>query len=238
MRAIILAGGLGKRLGPLTTIIPKPLLPVGERTILEIIISRLKMFDCDEVILAVNYKSDFFEKYFNSIPSLGVKITISKEDKPLGTAGPIRLVEHLLDEPFVVMNGDILTTLDFGKMLKLHKKTKAKVTMATKEVQMPFHYGVVESKNGWKVHAVKEKPPMSAEVNGGVYIMSPEAIKEIPADSQYDMTDLIQKLLKKKHTVAKYQIDEYWMDIGQMHNYEKAREDFEHYDFSKHKFKK
>ncbi len=236
MKAVILAGGLGKRLGPLTTVIPKPLLPMGGKTILEIIIERLKKFDCDEVIIATNYKSDFFERYINSLPELGVKITFSKEEEPLGTAGPIRLVEHLLEEPFIVMNGDILTTLDFGKMMRLHKKGKAKITMGTKEVQMPFHYGVVESKNGWRVHAVKEKPPISAEVNGGVYIMSPEVVKEIPKRF-YNMTDLIQKLLKKEHIVAKYKINEYWVDIGQMHNYEKAQEDFANYDFTNHEFK-
>jgi len=236
MKAVILAGGFGKRLGPLTTVLPKPLLPIGGKTILEIIIQRLKMFGVDEVFLAINYKSDFFEKYFSVIDTYGVKITLSKEDEPLGTAGPIRLVSDKLDDHFIVMNGDILTTLDFNKMMRVHKKTKAKLTMATKEVQMPFHYGVVESK-GHKVVEVKEKPPMAAEINAGVYIMDPMLIKEIP-EGFFHMTDLVQKGLKKKHTVAKYRINEYWVDIGQMQNYEQAQQDFANYDFKKHRFKK
>jgi len=237
MKAVILAGGLGKRLGPLTTVLPKPLLPIGDKTILEIIIERLRMFDVDEVILATNYKSNMFEKYFTSMAPAGVKITISKEKEALGTAGPIRLVADKLTEPFIVMNGDILTTLDFKKMMRLHTSKKAKVTMATKEVQMPFHYGVVESRNGWKVTSIKEKPPMAAEVNAGVYIMNPEVIKEIP-NGFYHMTDLVKKLVNKKQTVAKYKINEYWVDIGQMQNYEQAQGDFARYDFAKHEFKK
>ena len=237
MKAFILAGGLGKRLGPLTTVLPKPLLPIGDKTILEIIIERLRMFDVDEVILGTNYKSNMFEKYFTSMAPDDVKITISKEKEPLGTAGPIKLVAHLFEEPFIVMNGDILTTIDFDKMMRLHKTKKARVTMGTKEIQMPFHYGIVRSKNGWRVDKIEEKPPMSAEVNGGVYILNPDVIKDIPAGF-YNMTDLIQKLLTKKHSVAKYKINEYWVDIGQMQNYEQAQQDFANYDFVKHEFKK
>jgi NDP-sugar pyrophosphorylase family protein len=236
MKAVILAGGLGKRLGPLTTVLPKPLLPIGGQTILEIIIQRLKMFGVDEVFLAINYKSEFFLKYFSVIDTHGVKITLSKEDKPLGTAGPIKLVGEELTESFIVMNGDILTTLDFNKMMQVHKKAKAKLTMATKEVQMPFHYGVVESR-GPRVVGVKEKPPMAAEVNAGVYIMDPSLIKDIP-DGFFHMTDLVKKALKKKQVVAKYKINEYWVDIGQMQNYEQAQEDFRNYDFKKNRFKK
>ncbi len=237
MKAFILAGGLGKRLGPLTTVLPKPLLPIGDKTILEIIIERLKKFDVDEVILGTNYKSNMFEKYFTSMAPDGVKVTISKEKEALGTAGPIKLAAHLFDEPFIVMNGDILTTLDFGKMLRLHKSKKAKITMGTKEVQMPFHYGVVRSKNGWRVDKIEEKPPISAEVNGGVYILNPEVIKEIPSGF-YNMTDLMHKLLSKKQIVVKYKINEYWVDIGQMQNYEQAQQDFARYDFTRHEFKK
>lgn len=236
MKAVILAGGFGKRLAPLTAVIPKPLLPVGGKSILEIIIERLKKFGCDEVIIATNYKSEFFENYFSSIAPLGVTITFSKEEEPLGTAGPLRLVKERLSEPFVVMNGDILTTVDFSKMMQLHKEKGARLTMGTKLVQLPFHYGVVESKNGWRVDAIKEKPPLSAEVNAGVYIMNPEAVQEIP-EGRYDMTDLIPKLLDAGDVVAKYEIREYWMDIGQMQNYEKAQEDFSNYDFSSHEFK-
>jgi NDP-sugar pyrophosphorylase family protein len=236
MKAVILAGGLGKRLDPFTTVMPKPLLPIGEKTILEIIIQRLKMFDCDEVIIATNYKSDLFERYFRAIPDLGVKITFSKEKTPLGTAGPIKLVSHLLTEPFIVMNGDIITTLDFKKMMNIHRKKKAKVTMATTVVQIPLHYGVVKSNDGFTVHSITEKPMMTAEVNGGIYIVEPEMIKEIPKGF-FHMTDLVAKLLKKKHKVVKYRIDDYWLDIGQTHNYAKAQQDFAGLDFFSHRRK-
>lgn len=233
MKAVILAGGLGKRLEPFTKIIPKPLLPLGEKTILEVIIQRLKMFGVNEVIIATNYKSGLFERYFGFISQSGLKIRFSKEREPLGTAGPIKLVAKSLKEPFIVMNGDILTTIDFNKMKKLHKETKAKLTVATKEVQVPFHYGIIESDDGVRISNIKEKPSVTAEINGGIYIVNPEVVKEIP-DGFYQMTDLVKKLVAKKMTVVKYKIDDYWLDIGQMHNYKKAQEDFGKIDFLSH----
>lgn len=236
MKAVILAGGLGKRLEPFTKIIPKPLLPLGEKTILEVIIQRLKMFGVTEVIIATNYKSGLFERYFGYISQSGLKIVFSKELEPLGTAGPIKLVAKSLKEPFIVMNGDILTTIDFNKMKKLHKEAKAKMTVATKEVQVPFHYGVIESDDGVRISNIKEKPSVTAEINGGIYIVNPEVVKEIP-DGFYQMTDLVKKLVAKKMNVVKYAIDDYWLDIGQMHNYKKAQEDFGKIDFLSHDIK-
>lgn len=236
MKAVILAGGLGKRLDPFTRVIPKPLLPLGEKTILEVIIQRLKMFGVDEVIVATNYKSGLFEKYFSYISKVGLKVTFSKEHETLGTAGPIKLVVKSLDEPFIVMNGDILTTIDFDKMKKLHMNKKAKITVATKEIQVPFHYGVIESDDGVNISRIKEKPSVTIEVNGGIYIVNPEVIKEIP-NGFYQMTDLIKKLVDKKMKVIKYKIDDYWLDIGQLHNYKKAQEDFEKIDFLDHDLK-
>lgn len=232
MKAVIMAGGLGERLRPFTSIIPKPLLPVGEKSILEITIQRLKLFGCEEVILATNYKSDLFEKYFNSMTDLGIKINFSKEKEPLGTAGPLRLLESVLKEPFIVMNGDILTTINFNELKETHKNKNAKLTIATKDVQMPLHYGVVESKDGFIVTNLKEKPSLIAEINAGIYFMNPEVIKEIPG-GYYSMTDLIQKMLNKKMIVAKYKIEDYWLDIGQMDTYKKAQEDCEKYGLFK-----
>lgn len=232
MKAVIMAGGLGERLRPFTTIIPKPLLPIGEKSILEITIQRLKLFGCEEVIIATNYKSDLFEKYFNFISGLDIKINFSKEKEPLGTAGPLKLVENMLKEPFIVMNGDILTNMNFSELKEIHVNKNAKLTVATKEVQMPLHYGVVESEDGFIVTNIKEKPSIIAEINAGIYFMNPEIIKEIP-DGYYNMTDLIQKLLSKKMTIVKYNIKDYWLDIGQMDSYKKAQEDFEKYGLFK-----
>lgn len=132
MKAVIMAGGLGTRLRPFTQIIPKPLLPVGEKSVLEITISKLKSQGFDEIILAVSYKSDLFESYFGNGAKFGVKTFYSKEKKKLSTAGPLLLIKKKLSEPFLVINGDILTNMDFGKLLKFHTKNKADLTLVTK----------------------------------------------------------------------------------------------------------
>lgn len=228
MKAVIMAGGLGKRLEPFTTVIPKPLLPIGEKSILELMIQRLKQCGCDEVFIATNYKSDLFEKYFKYLIDPGIKITISKETEPLGTAGPLKLLKSSLKEPFLVMNGDILTTLDFNKLKNVHIMNNAKLTIATKEMEMPLYYGVIESSDGIRVDNVKEKPSVKSEINAGIYFVNPEVINEIP-DGLYHMTDLIKALLSKKMVVVKYKIDEYWLDIGQLSTYQKAQEDVKKY---------
>lgn len=223
MKAVIMAGGLGKRLEPFTKIIPKPLLPIGEKSILELIIQRLKSFGCDEVIIATNYKSELFEKYLD--PSeLGLKITFSKENEPLGTGGPLKLVRDKLTEPFIVMNGDILTTIDFNKLKETHSKSGAQLTVCSKEIEMPLHYGVLDSKDGIIVDSVREKPSIKAEINAGIYMVNPEAVDKMP-DGFYNMTDLIRDLLANKEIVAKHTIQEYWLDIGHISTYEKAQED-------------
>jgi NDP-mannose synthase len=224
MKAIILAGGLGERLKPLTSLIPKPLLPIKEKSILELIINHLASFGCSEVIIATNYKSDLFEKYFSKNNIKGVNLIFSKESEPLGTAGPIKLAKERLNEPFIAMNGDLLTTLNIWEMMKTHSNSNAKLTMATKKVEMPLHYGVINSKDGIRVHSVEEKPSIKSEINAGIYLFEPEIVDEIP-DGLFSMTDLIQKLLDKNIMVAKHHIDEYWLDIGQMSNYDQAKED-------------
>ncbi len=219
-----MAGGLGTRLKPLTQIIPKPLLPVGEKSILEIMIRQLKLHEVDTIILATGYKPDMFESYLGDGSSIGVKIIYSREKKPLGTVGPLKLVEELLTEPFIVMNGDILTNLNFSDLKKFHYENNADISVVTNIVTFPLDYGMIRS-DGKKITAIEEKPRLKTEIIAGIYLMNPEMIKEIPGEKQYHMTELLQKLITENKRIYRYLSDAYWLDIGRMSDYEKVRED-------------
>jgi len=223
MKAIILAGGLGTRLKPFTEVIPKPLLPVGEKAVLEIQMEHLREHGFDEVILATNYKSRYIENFFGDGSQYGVKLTISKEDKPLGTVGPISLLKKVLDEPFLVMNGDILTRLNFAKMYEFALEKTAKLTIGLKKVYTPFRFGNIES-DGDYVTRIEEKPDIETNVLAGVYIMTPDIFQYIPDDESYGMDQLIQKMLADGEPIANYQINEYWLDIGVIDDYKDAQE--------------
>lgn len=223
-----MAGGLGKRLAPLTDAIPKPLLPIGEKSILEIIIRRLKLAGCDEVIIATNYKSALFEKYAGHLSNLGIKIRFSREESPLGTAGPLKLIRKNLDSPFIIINGDVITTIDFKKLFDKHVEKGRRLTVCTKEVEIPLHYGCIQLNEFSDIIDVKEKPSIKSEINAGVYIMNPDVIDEIP-DGFYQMTDLIKNLLKKEK-INGYKINDYWLDVGQLSTYNQAREEVDKFD--------
>jgi len=224
MKTVILAGGLGTRLKPLTQVIPKPLLPVGERSILEITVERLKSCTCRDIIMATNYKSHLFESYFGDGSRWGIKISYSKETMPLGTAGPLKLLKNEFKEPFLVINGDILTNLDFRKLKEYHMDNSADLTLVAKELKTPLHYGVVKSR-GKSVLGLEEKPVIESEINAGIYFLSPSVIKFIPENKLYNMTDLIRRLIKERRKVVKYVLKDYWLDIGQIEDYRKAQTD-------------
>ena len=141
MKAVILAGGLGSRLKPFTEVIPKPLLPIGEKSVLEIQIDRLKKFGCDEIFLATNYKSEYVENFFGDGSRYGIKLAISKDDKPLGTVGPLTLLKDKLKESFIVMNGDVLSLIDFGKLYSFSVEKKNPLTITIKKIVMPYAFG-------------------------------------------------------------------------------------------------
>ncbi|MFH1755621.1 MAG: sugar phosphate nucleotidyltransferase [Candidatus Latescibacterota bacterium] len=225
MKAVIMAGGLGTRLKPFTHIIPKPLLPVGEKSVLEITIQKLTEQGCEEIILAVHYKSDLFESYFGDGSKFGIKISYSKEKQRLGTAGPLKLAAPYLSAPFLVMNGDILTNMDCNKLRQFHTKNKADLTLVTKKIQLPLHYGVVEKKDD-KILGIKEKPIVEAEISAGIYFVNTDVLEFIPADERFDMTDLMRDLIAAGKQVYAYPLEDYWLDIGQMEDYQKAQEDF------------
>ena len=226
MKAVILAGGLGNRLKPFTQVIPKPLLPLGEKSILEIQISYLKSYGFDEIFLATNYKSDYIRSFFGDGSSHGVKLTVSKEEKPLGTCGPVKLIEDKIKEPFLVMNGDILTTLDFGKLYHHACNQKAKLTVVTKEINMPFQFGNVYHDEMY-ITGIEEKPNIKLEIVAGIYILKPAIFQDIPEDIYFGMDDLIKKLLGDKVPIMRYLIKDYWLDIGRIEDYQEAQDIYE-----------
>lgn len=222
MKAIILAGGLGTRLRPFTEIIPKPLLPIGEKSVLEIQIERLKKYGFDEIYLATNYKSEYIENFFGDGSRYGVKLKVSKENKPLGTAGPITLIKDELNEPFLVMNGDILTLMDFRDFFDFAISKNTLLTIAIKKEILPFAFGNIFF-DGDYVTGIQEKPNFITYILAGIYIMRPEILKIIPYNQCYGMDQLIQKMLNEKIPIAKYELKEYWLDIGRINDYENAQ---------------
>jgi NDP-mannose synthase len=223
MKAVILAGGLGTRLKPFTETIPKPLLPVGEKAILEIQIERLKKYGFDKIFLATNHKSDYIKNFFGDGSRYGVALIISKEYKPLGTAGPIKLLEDSLTEPFVVMNGDILSLIDFTKLYEYAKVKGSCLTICIKREVTPFEFGNI-CFNGDFVTDIQEKPDLINYILAGIYVMTPEIFKHIPEDEYFGMDLLIKNLLAMHKPVTKYEMSEYWLDIGRASDYEKANE--------------
>ncbi len=222
MKAIILAGGLGTRLKPFTEIIPKPLLPIGEKSILEIQIDRLRSFGFTEIILATNYKSDYIEKYLGDGKRYGVEITISKEKKPLGTAGPLTLLKGKLNKPFLVINGDILTAIDFNKFYNFAIKKNELLTLAIKKEVLPFAFGNI-SFAGDLVTNVEEKPNIITYILAGIYVMHPGILDIIPENTYYGIDTLIKDMISRKMRIIKYEMDEYWLDIGRIADYEQAQ---------------
>jgi len=225
MQAVILSGGLGTRLRPFTEVIPKPLLPIGEKAILEIQIEHLKKYGCDEVFLATNYKSDYIENFFGDGSKYGVKLTISKEEIPLGTAGPVKLLQDMLSEPFIVMNGDILTLLNYGNLYDYAMHIDTDLVITTKEFITPFAFGNIES-NGDYVTDIQEKPDIKMNILAGIYVFKPAIFDLIPDNEYFGMDSLIKKMIGKNRKIAKYDINEYWLDIGRFDDYQKVQKEY------------
>ena len=227
MKAVILAGGLGTRLRPFTEVIPKPLLPLGEKSILEIQILTLRDHGFDEVFIATNYMSDYIEAFLGDGSKYGVTLRYSREVEPLGTCGPLSLLRDALTEPFVVMNGDILTQLDFGAFYRRAVEQEADLTVATKFITTPFRFGNVQvDERGHIVH-MEEKPAFTLEVLAGIYCLKPALFGYIPDGTYYGMDTLIKTLLAEQKPIARHVVDAYWVDIGQVEDYSKAREEYE-----------
>jgi len=225
MKAVILSGGLGTRLKPFTEVIPKPLLPVGEKAILEIQIEHLSKYGFTDIFLATNYKSNYIENFFGNGQNYGVNLKISKEEKPLGTAGPLSLLKEYLKEPFLVMNGDILCSLNYKELYDFAIKKESALTISVKKLITPFEFGNIIFE-GDNVLSIEEKPDLIHYILAGIYIMKPEIFDYIPNDEYFGMDKLIYKLINSGHSVAKYEILDYWLDIGRPGDYERAQKEF------------
>jgi NDP-mannose synthase len=226
MKAIILAGGKGRRLAPYTAVFPKPLMPIGDMPILEVILHQLKSCGCDEVTLAVGHLAELLRAYFNNGSTLGIRINYSVESKPLGTAGPLAMVKGL-DEPFLVMNGDILTDLRYADLHSFHLKQQAMATIATYQRTVNIDFGVIETNGSNLLADYIEKPSFKYRVSMGIYIFSPQVLQFIKPDTYLDFPDLVRLLIKSGEKVASYPFDGYWLDIGRNDDYERAINEFD-----------
>lgn len=228
MKAVILAGGRGTRLKPYTTVFPKPLMPIGNRPILEIIIRQLKSQHFSEIILTVGYLGELIMAYFGDGSKLGVNIRYSREEQPLGTAGGLGLIKDELDDTFLMINGDTLTTLNFSDLIDYHKRNSAIATMALKKRQIRIDFGVIEvDTSNSEVKAYIEKPTLENLVSMGVYVLNPEVLEYIEPNEYLDFPELIRSLLADGRTVKGYIFDGYWLDIGRPEDYERANTEIE-----------
>ncbi len=222
-KAVILAGGLGTRLKPFTEVIPKPLLPIGEKAVLEIQIEHLKQYGFDEIFLATNYKAEYIENFFGDGSRYGVSLKISKEEKPLGTVGPLKLIEKYLDSPFIIMNGDILSNIDFSRFYDFALLKESILSVSIKKIITPYAFGNIFF-DGDYVTDIQEKPDMITYALAGIYVMKPEIFSLIPDNEYLGMDTLIKTMLAKHMPISKYDLEEYWLDIGRIDDYEKAQD--------------
>jgi NDP-sugar pyrophosphorylase family protein len=221
MRAIILAGGKGTRLAPYTTVFPKPLVPVGDMPILEIVVRQLRRFGVEHITMAVGHLANLLMAFFGDGARFGLKIDYSLEDAPLGTAGPLALIEGL-DDTFLVMNGDVLTTLDYTALLAYHRQRRS---MAQREVKIDL--GVIKVDETNRVVQYIEKPAFDYLVSMGVYVFEPTVLRYVERGTRLDFPELIWKLLAADQLVAGFPHIGYWLDIGRPDDYARAVEEFE-----------
>lgn len=226
LTAVIMAGGLGSRLYPLTKDTPKPMLPVGGKPLLERTITNLRDAGVQDVVVSTRYKADIVEDHFHDGSDFGVRVGYLNENQPLGTAGSLRLMPRP-DDTLLVLNGDVLTSLDYRAMRTFHKDHDATLTVAVRKYDFSVPYGVVDCE-GPRVTTLREKPTYTSFVNAGVYLLEPAAFDHLPdTDTPFNMTDLIEKIINAGDTVVSFPIHEYWLDIGQPEDYQTAQRDIE-----------
>ncbi len=230
MKAVILAGGRGTRLAPYTTVFPKPLVPIGDRPILEIIIRQLVSQGIDDIWLSVGYLGELIEAYFQNghrnIP--GLNLHYMRESRPLGTAGPLARIPGL-DETFLVMNGDVLTTLNYQAMRKYHLASGAALTIATRRKDVRIDLGVLETNDRYELVAYREKPLYSFDCSMGVYMYEPSVLSYIHSDEALDFPDLVLRLLHCGEKVVGFHSEDFWFDIGCREDYELAQQEFQNH---------
>lgn len=224
-RAVVMAGGAGRRLHPLTETLPKPLVRVGGKPLIEILIERLRRAGIAEVTVAVHHRSEMIREALGDGRRLGVRLEYVEETKPLGTMGALTLLRGRVDAPFFVVNGDILTKCDFRAMYDFHRRQAgAAMTVGVSLHQVEIPYGEFTLRGDRVLH-VDEKPRKEYPINAGIYVVDPSVIDAMPSDEYVDATELMRLLLGKDRLVAAYVIREYWLDVGRLHDFEKANRD-------------
>lgn len=226
MKAVVLAGGKGSRLAPYTRILPKPLMPIGDMPILEVILHQLKAAGVNEVVLTVGHLSELLHAFFRDGSQFGIEISYSFEECPLGTAGPIALVQGLHDT-FIVTNGDVLTTLNLRELVQFHREQNAIATVAAHHRQSKIDLGIIQKDGDCRITGYIEKPVYDFLVSMGMYVFEPRVLSYIPVGQYLDFPNLVQKLIAAGEKVAAYQFDGYWEDLGRPDDYERASQDFE-----------
>ncbi len=224
MKAVVLAGGKGTRLRPFTAVFPKPLMPVGDRPILELVLRQLGRHGFDDVTLSVGYLAPLIQNFFGDGSSLGIKLTYLHETEPLGTAGPLSRLGEVA-QTLLVVNGDLLTTIDLTEMLAFHRRSGGLATIAARQRDVYVDFGVLEIEDD-SLAAYIEKPTLHYWVSMGVNLVEPEAVGMVPREGKYDLPMLMEALRAAGKPVACYRTDAYWLDIGRVDDYERAQEEF------------
>jgi len=226
MKAVVLAGGKGTRLAPYTQILPKPLMPIGNLPILEVLVRQMKHAGIDEIVITVGHLAELLRSYFKDGGRYGVKFTYSMEEQPLGTAGPLSLLEGL-DETFLVTNGDVLTTLQIADLVAFHRENRAAATIAMHTREVKIDFGVIQCNGGNEVTGYIEKPSIDYAVSMGIYVFDPCVLAHIPYNRYLDFPDLVLKLLAAGEKVLGYPFAGYWQDLGRPDDYAHANQDFD-----------
>lgn len=226
MKAVVLAGGKGTRLAPYTKILPKPLMPIGDMPILEVILRQMKTAGIGKVILTVGHLSELLRAFFQEGHQWGLQIEYSYEKSPLGTAGPLALINDL-DDAFLVSNGDVLTTMHFRDLINFHKENQATATIAVHHRKVKIDLGVIQWDGSPKINGYIEKPSYDYCVSMGIYVFEPRILEYIPRGQYLDFPDLVLKLIAAGEKVIGYEYEGYWQDLGRPDDYETATQDFE-----------
>ncbi len=222
---VIMAGGLGSRLGDLTKETPKPMLKVNNKPILERIINNFLKHKFNNFVFCVNYKSEVIENYFKDGSEFGVNIKYIKENKRLGTAGALSLIDFDLKTPFIVANGDVITDLDYSSFLEFHNKSNSPATMCIKRFNYQVPYAIVQKDEEKNLIGLKEKPNYHYHINTGTYVLSKKILDKIPKDVFYDMPSLFEELITSGEIPKTFEMEEYWLDIGHPKDYKQAQDD-------------
>lgn len=228
MKVVIMAGGEGKRLKPLTNGIPKPMLPIGRKPLLQILIEQLKKYELKDIIIATGYKDHIIKSYFRDGSHFGINISYTSENYKLGTVGPLKLLDKKTTNTFLVINGDILTRFNFRKIVDKHNEDGNDMTVGVSKYKLHVPFGIVETENGdGVITSVREKPNLEFLILSGIYVINSSVISYIPSGVSYDIPQLIEDLLKDNKRVRYYQIEGEWLDIGRIEDYEFANKNWD-----------